>query len=286
MENFGDTLYEAVSYTRGLLFTEGELANLTVISNNKFMEIIGNEEIEPINIEHPVGFNADFTPINSTKSYTREELINLYRFMNETKLPLDAIYRLVTITETLLNYILRNVLTQYPSKIPNKRKIDASLILEAENLNAVKFTLIDGLINEIGYKSPREYAEEFNHYVGINLLENPIYHRYIELKATRDIHIHNGGYANSIYLTKAGQLARVKEYVYLPVTIQYFLQSYESCLQLTEYLESELHKIWPSQKYLDNKSSLANKNKEEIIDEKIEEIIENAEKKKVSTQNK
>lgn len=286
MENFGDKLFDDVNYTRGLLFAEGELANLTVISNNRFIELINNEQNEPIEIQHPVGFRADFTPINSIKSYSKEELISRYAFISETKLPLDAIYRLVTITETLLNYILRNVLAEYPSKIPNKRKFDASLILEAESLEAIKFGLIDSLINEISYKSPKEYADEFSNYVGINLLENPIYHRYIELKATRDIHIHNGGYANSIYLAKAGQLARVKEHIYLPVTIQYFLQSYESCIQLTEFLESELHKIWPSQKFIEYKSNLNSKNKEEIIEEKIEEIIEQTEKKKADSEEK
>jgi len=175
---------------------------------------------------------------------------------------------------------LRNVLAEYPSKIPNKRKLDTSLILEADSLETVKFGIIDSLINEISYKSPKDYAEEFHNYVSINLLENPIYHRYIELKATRDIHIHNGGYANSIYLSKAGQLARVKEHTYLPVTIQYFLQSYESCIQLTEFLELELNKVWPSQNYSNYKSNLGNKNKEEMIDEKVEEIIEDNQKKK------
>ncbi|MCH7784640.1 MAG: hypothetical protein IIB06_04375 [Bacteroidetes bacterium] len=279
MESFGDKLFNSVSYTRSLLFAEGELANLTVLANNKAIEIIKEEKNETISIDHPIGWRPDNTPMNSTNKYTKEELINRYRFMSETKLPLDGIYRLVTITETLLNYIFKNVLFEFPGKIPSKRKIDASIALGADSIESIKLGIVDSILNEIDYKSPKEYAEEFNKYVGINLLENPIYHQYIELKATRDIHIHNGGNANEIYLSKAGPLARVKAGIYLPVTVQYFLQSYESCLQLTEILEIELNKIWPSVKYNEHKANLNNKGKDKVIEEKVEQIIEESQKK-------
>ncbi|MDO1500326.1 hypothetical protein Q2T40_09310 [Winogradskyella maritima] len=279
MENFGDKLYNAVSHTRMLLFTEGELANLTVIANNRFIELIEEEKDEPIKIDHPVGWRADNTPINSTNTYSKEELTSRYRFMSETKLPLDAIYRLVTITETLLNYIFKSVLIEFPGKIPSKRKIDASIALGADSIDSIKIDIVNSILNEIAYKSPKEYAEEFNKFVGINLLENPIFHRFIELKATRDIHIHNGGNANDIYISKAGPLARVKSGFYLPVSVQYFLQSYESCIQLTEILENELHKIWPSAEFIKYKESTKSKEKEQVIEENIEQVIEESQKK-------
>lgn len=284
MESFGDKLYNAISHTRMLLFAEGELANLTVISNNKFIELIEEEKDETISIDHPVGWRADNTPINSTNTYTKEELISRYRFMSETKLPLDGIYRLVTIIETLLNFTFKSVLIEFPGKIPSKRKIDASIALGADSIDSIKIDIVDNILNEITYKSPKEYAEEFNKYVGINLLENPIYHRFIELKATRDIHIHNGGYANDIYISKSGSLARVISEFYLPVSVQYFLQSYESCLQLTEILENELHKIWPSAKYIEQKENIKSKGKEKVIEENVEQIIEESQKKIADSQ--
>ncbi len=279
MEVFGDKLFNAISYTRSLLFTEGELANLTVIANNKFISVIEEEGEETISIDHPVGWRADDTPINSTNTYTKEELINRYKFMSETKLPLDGIYRLVTITETLLNFIFKIVLIEFPTKIPSKKKVDVSVALGADSIESIKIGIVDIILNEIAYKSPKEYAEEFNKYVGINLLENPIFHKYIELKATRDIHIHNAGTANDIYINKAGQLARVKSGNYLPVSVQYFLQSYEACLQLTEILESELNKIWPSAKYQEHKNNINTKGKEKVIEENVDQVIEESQKK-------
>lgn len=279
MDNFGDKLYNSISNSRMQLFAEGELANLTVLSNNKFIELIAEEKDEVISIQHPVGWKADNTPINSTNTYSKEELKSRFLFMSETKLPLDGIYRLVTIIETQLNFIFKNVLIQFPGKISGKRKIDASIALSAESIDSIKIDIVDSVLNEIAYKSPKEYADEFNKYIGINLLENPIYHRFIELKATRDIHIHNAGYANEIYISKAGPLARVKSGQYLPVTIQYFLQSYESCIQLTEYLEIEINKIWPSAKYREYLESIKNKGKEKVIEENVEQVIEESNKK-------
>ena len=284
MENFGDKLFNAISYTRSLLFAEGELANLTVLSNKRVILLIEEDKEESIKINHPVGWKADDTPINSTIIYSKEELINRYRFMNETKLPLDGIYRLVTLTETLLSFILKNVLIEFPGKIPNKRKIDVSLALGADSIESIKIGIVDNILNEIAYKSPKEFAEEFHNYVGLNLLENPIYHKYIELKATRDIHIHNAGYANDIYLAKAGPLSRVKSGTYLPVTVQYFLQSYEACIQLTEIFEDELHKIWPSPEYLKRKAAINEKGKEKVIEENVDLLIEESQKKAIEGQ--
>ena len=249
---------------------QGEMANLTYISYEKFVEIIKAETKDTIPISHPVGYRPDNTPINSTTNYTKDELIGRYQFLGLTKLPIDGIFQLVTITETLLNEILKNILIEFPRKIPNRRKMDVELALNASSLEEIKISIVDCILNEIAYKSPKDYAEEFNKYVGVNLLENPLFHRYIELKATRDIHIHNAGIANEIYRTKAATMARVKSGEYLPVDIQYFLQSYECCLQITEILEVELDKIWPSNEYREYKASLGTKN--EKVD-KVEKAI-------------
>jgi hypothetical protein len=84
---FVNKLYNALSNGRSLLFTQGEMANLTYISYEKFVDIIQNSEDELIPITHPVGFGPDNTPINSTTNYTKEELIERYKHLGITKLP-------------------------------------------------------------------------------------------------------------------------------------------------------------------------------------------------------
>jgi hypothetical protein len=273
METFGNRINELIQNNTSLLFLQGEMAQLTYLSFEQNVKWINDlEEGATIPISYPLGFKADNTPIMSNpRNYTKDELTERYAHLGLNKLPIDAIFQLVTIMETLMNDVLRMILIEYPSKIPSKKKIDVDCVLSATSIEQAKITIVDGILNEIAYKSPKDYATEFEKYTSVKLLENPVFHKYIELKATRDIHIHNRGIANDIYLIKSGVVARVKNGEYLPVDIQYFLMSYEQCLQLNEILEKELDKIWPSENFRERKAKKEIPDKEEIVEKAIEE---------------
>jgi hypothetical protein len=272
METFGDKLIEIITTSRNQLFLQGEMAQLTYISFEQMVTWVDNQNSETIPISYPIGYNADKTPMMSNpKNYSKDDLKETYEFLGLNKLPIDCIYQLVTITETMLNDILRAILIEFPKKIPNKRKLEIEHILACDSLDQIKLTIVDTILNEFAYKSPREYAEEFYSFTGVKLLENPVFHHYIELKATRDIHIHNKGTANEIYLNKAGVLARVKAGQYLPVTLQYFLEMYEQCLQLSEVLETALNDIWPSLIYKSRKKLSIQENQQEVVEQTINE---------------
>lgn len=273
METFGNRINEIIQNNKSLLFLQGEMAQLTYLSFEQNVKWVNDlEEGTTIPISYPLGYRADNTPIMSNpRNYSKEELIERYAHLGLNKLPIDAIFQLVTIMETLMNDILRMILVEYPSKIPSKKKVDIDCILSSSSIEQAKLSIIDGILNEFAYKSPRDYAAEFENYTSVKLLENPVFHKYIELKATRDIHIHNSGIANDIYLTKSGVVARVKSGQYLPVDIQYFLYSYEQCLQLNEILEKELDKIWPSETFRERQVKNVSLNKEEVIEKVIEQ---------------
>ncbi|GIK68914.1 MAG: hypothetical protein BroJett020_02090 [Bacteroidota bacterium] len=74
-------------------------------------------------------------------------------------------------------------------------------------------------------------------------------------------------------------MARVKSKNYLPVTIQYFLEMYEQCLQLTEVLEKALNDIWPSLIYKNKKQLSIPKDQQEAVEQKINETKSVTEKK-------
>lgn len=272
MEAFGDKLIEIINSSRTQLFLQGEMAQLTYISFEQMTSWVDNQKSDTIPISYPIGYNPDKTALMSQPyNYSKEDLKGRYAFLGLNKLPIDAIYQLVTITETMLNDLLKTILIEFPKKIPNKKKLDIDQILACDNLDQIKLAIVDTILNEFAYKSPKEYADEFCFYSGVKLLETPVFHQYIELKATRDIHIHNKGIANEIYLNKAGVLARVKSGIYLPVTIQYFLEMYEQCLQLTEVLDKALNDIWPSLIYKNSKKLNIPEDQQEAVEQSISE---------------
>lgn len=284
MDTFGNRINELLQNAKSLLFLQGEMAQLTYLSFEQNIKWVNQlEDDKTIPISYPLGYRADNTAIMSQpRNYTKEELVERYAHLGVNKLPVDGIFQLVTIMETLMNDVLRTILVEYPNKIPSKKKIDVDSVLTANSIEQIKLNLVDGILNEIAYKSPKDYATEFEKYTGVNLLENPVFHKYIELKATRDIHIHNGGIANDIYLNKSGVVARVKSGQYLPVDIPYFLNSYEQCLQLNEILENELDKIWPSENYRDRKSQNTKLEKEDVIEKVIEQSKKESEGEKTA----
>ena len=151
--------------------------------------------------------------------------------------------------EAMLGDIVRAVTIRYPQKIGSKRTVSLQIVLESTSVEEIHLRATDALLNDLSYKSPLEFAESLEQLLSINLMECPAFHRYIEVKATRDIFIHNRGIANDIYVRKSGSHARVKSGQQLPTDSQYFLESYESCLQIAEWLEKQLHDKWHSSDY-------------------------------------
>ena len=246
LPNIGNVLYHLVAGARNALFDQGELAQLTygafdVVANN----VASNKE-PVIEISFPVGYRPDKTSIVSTRNYTKEQLLGRYQLLAFQQMPVNGLGQLVTITEALLGDIVRNVIIRYPQKLGAKRAIQLQVVLEAESLEEVHRRATDALLNELSYKSPAEFSEALDNLLSINLLECFAFHKYIELKATRDIYVHNRGIVNETYLKKAGSHSRARVGQLLPVDISYFLESYEACLQLTEWLDQVLDQHWHS----------------------------------------
>lgn len=172
-----------------------------------------------------------------------------YQELAFSELALNGIFRLVTIIETMLGDLVRDVVLRFPEKIGKKKTIEMSVVLGAASIADLHVRATDGLLHDLSYKSPKEFAREAESLISCNLLECPAFHQYVEIKATRDIHIHNRAIANEVYLDKAGSHARAKVNRQLPVNLQYFLQSFESCLQFTEWLATQLQDKWHSSLY-------------------------------------
>ncbi len=255
--NLGNHLNQVVNHAKNSLFAQGELAQLTHSAFNLAVITIQNEGKEEIEISYPVGYSPSRIPITSTNKYKREQLIERYSFLANNQLAINGMYQLVAIVEAMLGDVIRAVIMKYPQKISNKKTISVSVVLAASSIDEIHFQAVDYMLNELSYKSPKDFAESLNGLVSVNLLECPAFHKYLELKATSDIYIHNRGVANEIYVNKSGSHHRVNIGQVIPVDTQYFLESYEYCLQLTEWIEIHLNEIWPSSEMENRKASSA-----------------------------
>lgn len=252
-ENLGNQLNRIISDAKSALFNQGELAQLSYgaldIAASKMQDV----EQEDIEITFPVGWRPDKQPINSTRKYRKDELLARYQFLAFHQLAVNGLVQLVTIIEAMLGDIIRTIVLKYPQKLGSKRTITLQAVLEAKSIEELHLRATDALLHDLSYKSPSEFAEAAQTLLSINLLECPAFHKYMEIKASRDIFIHNRGIANEIYVRKAGSHVRVQPGMLLPADTVYFLESYEACLQVNEWLELRLHEHWHSSFFEDNK---------------------------------
>lgn len=252
--NLGNQLNQIVTSARNAMFDQGELAQLTYGAFDIAARGMQDTKQDEIEVIFPVGYNADKSTIPSTRKYRKDQLLSKYQFLAFHQLSVNALVQLVTIVETMLGDIVRVVVMRYPHKLGGKRSLSIQAVLESTSLEEVHLRATDALINELTYKSPSEFAESMETLLSVNLLECPAFHKYLEVKATRDIFIHNRGIANEVYLRKAGSHSRVNAGMGLPADIQYFLESYECCIQIAEWLEIELHGHWHSSEYEDRRN--------------------------------
>lgn len=250
--DIGNALYQRVDAARGMFFLQGELAQLSYSAFDITVTSINASENKDITFSFPVGYSDQKQPMMSDRTYQKEELITKYEFLANHQLATNGIYQLVTLTEAMLGDLLRIIITALPKKLGSKRSIQSRVILSATSIEEVHRYAVDAMINELAYKSPKEFAVEVDNLLGVNLLGCISFQDYIETKATRDIYIHNRGIANELYVNKTQEKARAGIGELLIVDTKYFMESYETCLKITEWLETELHKKWPSSEYAES----------------------------------
>lgn len=253
--NFGNTINRRLGDALLALLDEGEIVQLTHSSFEEMVLRINNDESENFTVTYPIGYRADKTTLHGTRDYTKDKIVEKIALLANEKLAINGIYQLVTIIEALLGDLIRLVILKYPKKIGPKRSIKSSEVMNCQSIEALHLYTANTILNELFYKSPKEFAEESKRLLSISLLECPFYHKYIEMKASRDIYIHNNGIANDTYLIKASTHARAKLHEKLPVDTVYFMENYEACIQLIEWMEQELNEKWPSSNYENRKKT-------------------------------
>jgi len=245
--NLGNKLYSIVSHFRGALFNQAEFVQLTYGALEAAFQAIHDSDKKEIEVTYPVGYSPDRKTIPYTVARTKEEMLHKYQFLAFNQLSINGMFQLVVIVEAMLGDVISAVVQKYPHKLNPKRSITLQVVLEATSIEEVHIRATNELLNELSYQSPNEYAKSMQKLISINILECPAFHKYLETKASRDIFIHNRGVANDIYFRKSGSHSRARKVGdTLPIDNVYFLESYEACLQITEWLETKLHDIWHS----------------------------------------
>jgi hypothetical protein len=136
----------------------------------------------------------------------------LWRSYVATYLPESVFQHFVSLFEDFLFELLRLWLSAYPKGIPNKDKkpVDLARIIDAVDKDAILEFVIDRELNALKYERTDAWFKYLNDRVTLGCPTVEQIERLAEIKASRDILIHNRGIVNATYLDKAGTRARYK----------------------------------------------------------------------------
>ena len=169
------------------------------------------------------------TQINRAAQRDDRQLNAIYERFITRELYENFILNSISQFESLLFDILRIVITFYPQKLtvsPKKgaevnRNISLDVLLNATDLPDALAMVVDKRLGEISYASPKDYLEYISKIIGVDTSDD-FFFDYLEIKATRDLIIHNSGVINETYLYKAGEKKRGEKGEKVKVDVEYF----------------------------------------------------------------
>lgn len=105
--------------------------------------------------------------------------------------------------------------------IDHTSKIDVAELIDSSSREELIETIIRKELTSLFYAAPSLQMEYLQAVTGVKLPEDVVA-SWLEIKATRDVIVHNSGLANATYLRKAASKARAKDGDDLPMNDKYF----------------------------------------------------------------
>ena len=109
---------------------------------------VEGDENEEIKISFPVGLLPDNTTIPAEATYSKDELLERYRFLAYNQLALHGVYHLVTIVESMLHDVIRKIVIRIPRKLKGGRQVPLEMVLQASSIEEVHLRAVDAPINK------------------------------------------------------------------------------------------------------------------------------------------
>jgi hypothetical protein len=154
------------------------------------------------------------------------DLTKLYEAQHKRGIFETNLISVVSRTEAFIQDCLAVMLVEYPAKMTllSKDGIPLDLFLQTEDKSEVITRYVALKCEGLMYGKPKDYLNKFGECLDIDLAADHV-NSFIEIKATRDIIIHNNGKINKSYVDKAGAKKRGKVGDMLPIDHDYFRSS-------------------------------------------------------------
>jgi hypothetical protein len=198
-----------------------------------------------------------YVPTVGRKKFARrkdKELKEIYDRFLSRELFENLIVTAVSHFESFLFAVLRLVLLSYPKKLTlnvrgmdAKKEIPLNILLDTDSREDALSEVIERQLNSLSYATPKAYLEYLNSITGVDTSDSAFLD-YIEIKATRDIVIHNSGIINDVYLSKVDNNRRGSIGDRPAIDSQYFNHCIATLKRLSGIIRRDIDKQFPEKR--------------------------------------
>lgn len=175
---------------------------------------------------------------------TPKEVASLFEKFAERELHANLLLVCVSRFESLLNDVLRLFLNTFPEKLSvglkggdSSKQIPISFVVDSTTIEEARKSVAESRLQGVFYAEPKDYLAYFKNISGVDIPEK-LFNSFVEIKATRDLIIHNDGKINALYLRKSDKCARGEIGDRIPLDEEYFGQ----CISVMKSISSEIEK--------------------------------------------
>ncbi len=143
----------------------------------------------------------------------------------------------VSLFEEFFFGLLRHWLAAYPGSHSNKQ-VEMSTILKASDKAAVVLAVVDKELNDLKYKRVADWFTYLERLAKLGCPTTAEIEELAEIKASRDILVHNNGVVNATYVEKAGKRARYQVGEKLEIPEHYHRESWERIRKVVDQLSN------------------------------------------------
>lgn len=177
----------------------------------------------------------------------KSKIVEMLKHSTKCDIYASSLGNHISIVEFFLQQLVVNVLKKYPQKLSvdvnnnqTNKTVQISKVLSATNLDEVIDSIIIEKVSSLFYASPSDYIKYMKKVLGVRISDD-LFYQYIEIKATRDLVVHNNKKVNDLYIEKSGQYARVTDKKQnIPITEKYYLKSVSIMKNLVRSLYIDL----------------------------------------------
>ena len=156
------------------------------------------------------------------------------------------IVNIVSRVEAFIQECVTIAVRAYPEKLiilSEKSGVPLELFLSHTDRDSLLEDLVSLRCQDLMFGKPKEYLAKAFRVLAVDIEEETI-HKYIEMKATRDVIIHNNSQINRIYLEKTNELARGQLGDELVIDKKYFSEVIMVAKELSGAIQREVENVY------------------------------------------